>query len=356
LALLPGRLGQQTLGRFGWPAVAPSQVRVHGEALGAEMDGVEQQRLAALQEAAGDPQSVIAPRQPATGARLYAAPDALRYCTTERDGQTSKRVWRELKAAAVYEGAPLTADVPVPLAGETTPEEHPPLRCRVAAWATAQTPSWTLAPVDQAVRVTYVARTEPYARCGEFLWKELTERGVGTPVRDLAVVADGSSHLTQVGDTHLRLPDRQLTRILDLPPAQQQLWALTKRVFGEGTPAGVRWVQEPLRLLERGQVEQLCAHLTALATAHADVAAEVSTTAAFFTDRAAQVAYPTFLAQGYQIGSGLAESACKRFGTDRMKGAGMRWTVPGAQTVATLRMLLLSDRWSEVSAHCRRAA
>ena len=57
-----------------------------------------------------------------------------------------------------------------------------------------------------------------------------------------------------------------------------------------------------------------------------------------------------------QLGSGLAESACKRFGTDRMKGAGMRWSVAGAQQVATLRMLLLSDRWQEVADHCRRAA
>jgi hypothetical protein len=62
------------------------------------------------------------------------------------------------------------------------------------------------------------------------------------------------------------------------------------------------------------------------------------------------------VAAGYHIGSGLAESACKRFGTDRMKGAGMRWTVPGAQRVATLRMLVLSERWAEVSAHCRKAA
>jgi hypothetical protein len=356
LALLPGRLGQQTLARFGWPAVAPSQVRVHGEALGAEMEVVEQQRLAALQEAAGDPQSVIDPRQPAEGTRLYAAPDALRYCPTEQDAQTGKRVWRELKAAAVYEVEPPATDPALPVAGETAALERPPLRCRVHAWATTQMPSWTLAPVDQAVRVTYVARTEPYARFGEFLWKELTERGLGAPVRDLAVVADGSSPLTQVVETHLRLPDLQMTRILDLPHAQQQLWALTKAVFGEGTPAGVRWVQEPLRLLERGQVEQLCAHMTTLATTHTGAAEVATKTAAFFADRAAQVAYPTFLAQGYQVGSGLAESACKRFGTDRMKGAGMRWTVPGAQTVATLRMLLLSDRWSEVSAYCRRAA
>ena len=361
LALLPGRLGQQTLARFGWPAVAPSQVRAHGEALGAEMDAVEQQRLVALQEETAQPQSGIVPRQPAEGTRLYAAPDALRYCTTEREPQTGKLVWRELKAAAVYEGEPPAedADSAARPEVETVPEERPPLRRRVHEWATAQTPGWALAPVDQAVRVTYVARTEPYSRFGEFLWKELTERGLGVPVTDLAVVADGSAHLAQVVDTHLRLPDLQVTRILDVPHAQQQLWALTKTVFGEGTPDSVRWVQEPLRLLERGQVEQLCAAITSLADAQAArrpaVVEEARKTAAFFTERAAQVTYPTFLAQGYQIGSGLAESACKRFGTDRMKGAGMRWTVPGAQTVATLRMLLLSDRWSEVSAHCKAA-
>src|SRR5579859_6472899 len=76
LALLPARLSQQTLARFGWPAVAASQVRAKGEALGAELDAVEQHRLAALQ-AAAVPESHIALRQPAQQTRLYAAPDAL---------------------------------------------------------------------------------------------------------------------------------------------------------------------------------------------------------------------------------------------------------------------------------------
>ena len=77
---------------------------------------------------------------------------------------------------------------------------------------------------------------------------------------------------------------------------------------------------------------------------------------AYFRQRRAQVDYPRFVAAGYQIGSGLAESACKRFGTDRMKGAGMCWTVPGAQCVATLSFFVLGERWEEVSAHCRQAA
>jgi len=210
------------------------------------------------------------------------------------------------------------------------------------------------------VRVSYVARTECYARFGEWLWAELRERGLGAPVADLAVVADGSPHLDQLVDAQLRLPGTHLTRILDLPHAQGHLWAAAKAVFGEGAAAGTRWIQAPLLALERGQPELVCQALEALAAEHAarspDGADRARKAAAYFSARADQVAYPAFLAQGYQVGSGLAESACKRFGTDRMKGAGMRWSLPGAQQVATLRMLLLSDRWQEVADHCRAAA
>jgi hypothetical protein len=355
LALLPGKVGQQTLMRFGWPPVSASEVRAKGEALGAELDAREQQRVAALQAAAAAPTEQQLPiRQPAQGNRLYAAPDALKYCTTEREEQTGKLVWRELKAAAIYEVVPTPRPEPVP-----GPQERPSLRTRLQTYQATHAPAWALAPADQAVRISYVARTEAYARFGECLWAELRERGLGAPVQDLAVVADGSPHLETVVESQLRLPDLHLTHILDLPHAQGQLWAVSKALFGEGE-AGKRWVQAPLLALERGQVDQVCASLTVLADAHAerapDAAKTARTAAAYFADRAAQLDYPTFLAQGYQVGSGLAESACKRFGTDRMKGAGMRWTIPGAQQVATLRMLLLSNRWQEVTDHVRTAA
>jgi len=217
-----------------------------------------------------------------------------------------------------------------------------------------------MAPVDQAVRSTYVARTEPSARFGAVLWAELRERGLGAPVTDRAVVADGAQHLDQVVDSPFRLPGLHLTRILDLPHAPQSLWSVSKAVFGDGTPASIRWVHAPLLALERGQVDHLCQALTTLAVEHASrappAANKARKAAASFRDRAAPLAYPAFLAQGYQVGSGLAERACKRFGTDRMQGAGMRWTVQGAQQVATLRMLLLSNRGQEVTDQCRAAA
>jgi hypothetical protein len=357
LALLPGRLGRQTLVRFGWPAVSASQVREKGEALGAELDEAEQRRLAVLQAAAALPQSHVAIRQPAQGSRWYAAPDGLRSCTKHRDPATNKLRWRELQVAAVYAVVPSVRPAPV---STPDPTSRPSLRLRLDRWLARTAPSWTLAPVDQAVRVTSVAQTGPYAQFGAHLWAELRERGLGAPVTDLAVVADGSLHLEDVVDTQLRLPASHLTHMLDLPHAQQQLWAVSKAVFGEGNSAGVRWVQAPLLALERGQVALVTQTLETLAAAHAlqtpEGAEKARKAAEYFASRAAQLDYPTFLAQGYQVGSGLAESACKRFGTDRMKGAGMRWTVPGAQQVATLRMLLLSDRWQEVADRCRRPA
>jgi hypothetical protein len=107
LALLPARLAQETLVRFGWAAVATSQVREHGEALGAEMEAYLQDRLAtARQEAAQPATDQSLPRHVPSGERLYAAPDGVMYCTTERDQETGKVRWRELKVAAVYEGRP----------------------------------------------------------------------------------------------------------------------------------------------------------------------------------------------------------------------------------------------------------
>jgi hypothetical protein len=60
--------------------------------------------------------------------------------------------------------------------------------------------------------------------------------------------------------------------------------------------------------------------------------------------------YPTYLANGWQIGSGPIEAACKTVIGARMKGAGMRWKPPGTDAVATLRACYLSDnpRWQSL--------
>lgn len=357
-SLLAAGLVQQTLVRFGWPALCVSQIRAQAQQLGAELEQREQAHVEeARQEALRPPAQQRPPRQPVEGERVYTAPDGVMDCTTSRDPATQTLQWRELKVAAVY-----AATAPErPCQAGAAPGQAPGVRERIVQWLQEREPSGRPAPpADQATSVTYVAVTGPWQAFGPRLWAELWERGLGRPVTDLAVVADGSDHIDQVVDSELRLPGVQVTRLLDLPHAQEHLWTVSQAVFGEGNPAGLRWVQRPLRALERGAVDQVVRALEGLATAQEATQPQAATlarkTAAYFTQRRAQTASPHFVAHGYQIGSGLAESTCKRFGTERMKGAGMRWTVPGAQRVATLRLLLLSGRWQEVSAYCRQAA
>ena len=53
--------------------------------------------------------------------------------------------------------------------------------------------------------------------------------------------------------------------------------------------------------------------------------------------------YPRYQRQGWQIGSGSVEAACKTVIGGRLKGAGMRWGEDGADAVSHLRALFLSE-------------
>jgi hypothetical protein len=53
--------------------------------------------------------------------------------------------------------------------------------------------------------------------------------------------------------------------------------------------------------------------------------------------------YPTYLANGWSIGSGAMESACKTVVGQRLKLAGMRWREPGTNEMCHLRALYRSE-------------
>lgn len=53
--------------------------------------------------------------------------------------------------------------------------------------------------------------------------------------------------------------------------------------------------------------------------------------------------YPKYVANGWRIGSGPIEAACKLVVNQRLNGSGMRWGDDGADAVCHLRALYLSD-------------
>jgi hypothetical protein len=74
--------------------------------------------------------------------------------------------------------------------------------------------------------------------------------------------------------------------------------------------------------------------------------------ARYFTHNVARMNYSLFGAMHFPIGSGVTEAACKTLVKARLCGSGMQWTRSGAQTVLTLRALLLStSRWASLWRH-----
>ena len=65
---------------------------------------------------------------------------------------------------------------------------------------------------------------------------------------------------------------------------------------------------------------------------------------ATWSGNAHRMEYPEYLAQGWCIGSGAVESACKTVVGQRLKLAGMRWGEDGAHAVCHLRALYRSEK------------
>ena len=91
-----------------------------------------------------------------------------------------------------------------------------------------------------------------------------------------------------------------------------------------------------LSMIRRLAAFDLTSHSSAARQAHADCLR-------YFQNHQHRMDYPRYLANGWQIGSGPVESACKTVVANRLKGSGMRWGCDGSDAVCHLRALYLSQ-------------
>jgi len=69
----------------------------------------------------------------------------------------------------------------------------------------------------------------------------------------------------------------------------------------------------------------------------------------YFRNQVDRMDYPTYEANGWYIGSGAVESACKTVVGQRLKGSGMRWSEDGTHAVCHVRALYRSEssQWTD---------
>ena len=135
------------------------------------------------------------------------------------------------------------------------------------------------------------------------------------------------------------------TVILDFWHAKEHLVELAKAVFGEGSDEGTVWLDERCHQLKHAGGAAVLAELETLdVTSRSDAVREAQRRETnYFRNHQHKMDYPRYLANGWQIGSGPVESACKTVVNARLCGSGMRWGSPGSDALCHLRALYLSE-------------
>jgi hypothetical protein len=201
----------------------------------------------------------------------------------------------------------------------------------------------------------YLATLQGQAELGEPLRRQAAQVGMDRAQRWIAL-SDGGAGL----EDWLRINfSRVEAVILDFYHASEHLGELAKAWHGADTEEaqaqhgvwahrlkqeGGRAVLEELRGLERPRRAALKEVWQATVT--------------YFENQVHRMDYPLYVSQGWQIGSGPVESACKTVVGQRLKEAGMRWGESGSEGVCHLRALFLSEKgqWDAFWEEWRSAA
>lgn len=142
--------------------------------------------------------------------------------------------------------------------------------------------------------------------------------------------------------------------ILDLFHVLERLWQAAHCFHPEGSDAAQAFVTDRLLRLLRGEVGYVIGGLKQMATKQklkGSRARQLSAVIGYLERNRRFMRYDEYLAAGYPIGSGVAEGACRHLVKDRMELTGMRWRVPGAQAMLSLRAVYLNDDWDTFQRH-----
>lgn len=130
----------------------------------------------------------------------------------------------------------------------------------------------------------------------------------------------------------------------------EYLWKATWCFHAEGDPTAETWVHDKARDVLAGKARTVAAtirrtatnrRLTGTARKDADDAAR------YLTNKAPYLDYPTALAGGWPIATGVIEGACRFLVADRLDITGARWGLVGAEAVLQLRALRSNGDFDE---------
>ena len=249
-------------------------------------------------------------------ALLVIGMDGGRVQTREKQGENGSR-WREDKVCAITSYLP----------GDGT-KEHPP----------------------EPLVTTYEATMEKTEAFGRLVRLEAERRGL-RQAQTVLVMGDGGNWIDPLSKRE-RLHDQ---RIVDYYHAAEHLYEASRAALGQDAPEALVLAEQLKDDLWGGQVDQVIAVLKT----HADRLGPpgesdgpehprrmLANNVGYFETHRHHMDYATYRAKGWPIGSGVTESAVKQF-NKRVKGTEQFWSLPGVESILSLRGIWLSQdgRW-----------
>jgi hypothetical protein len=199
---------------------------------------------------------------------------------------------------------------------------------------------------EQRVRLTrhsYRAGLWEVPECARQQWAEGCRRGLER-VKRLAAIGDGAHWIWLI----IAMCYAPCVEIIDWWHAVEKIWQAGNSLFGQGGPATAVWVEQQKGRLWSGDLRAVLHALRAVCPRGQPLNEAVWALISYLLHNRRRMDYAAYRAEGYPVGSGSVESACKVVVHERLRQAGMRWGRPGAQAMLALRSILLSDRWDQV--------
>jgi hypothetical protein len=176
------------------------------------------------------------------------------------------------------------------------------------------------------------------ARLAEQIRQAVIKLGLGRADKLIAILDAGNGLVEAL---RRNLTD-DLLCILDWYHASEHLSDYSKCLFPKDADKASAWWEAAKGVLYEEGGKELLAHLRSQSKPEdAAVAEELRKLIGYFEGNSGRTDYPEYRKQGWDIGSGPTEAACKTVGA-RLKQSGMRWLEAGAAEIAPLRALYLS--------------
>ncbi len=195
--------------------------------------------------------------------------------------------------------------------------------------------------------IRYVATRNDAAHFGKELYALATNSGIyqeAIDTQEIVFLGDGAAWIWNLADEYFP----NAVEIVDYKHAKSHLSDVAKVAFGETETEAIQdWVKTTEPILYDGNITEVAARIRGLGTQHPEVSDIFEREARYFEKHAARPRYKKFREKGYQIGSGVIESACPHVVGQRCPQAAMRWKEKGINPVLALRCLVKNGDWDK---------